>query len=191
MQCNFNGKRVLVVEDDYFVAMRLAEALTQSNAVVAGPFSTVAEADVDVMISDLAVLDINLRGCMAFDLADRLTRHSIPYVFFTGYEKSLLPERFSGIDVINKPSDAMVAVRQLDVRSRESDSSDIVELIPLLRKRAREILVDQSAADRLVEATLLAALDDVTPDRPDHGLADWLLCLMSQTVQASSGRFLN
>jgi DNA-binding response OmpR family regulator len=191
MQCNFNGKRVLVVEDDYLMATHLAEVLNQANAVVAGPFSTAAEAEVDVIISDLAVLDINLRGLMAFDLADRLTRHGIPYVFFTGYDKVLLPERFSGIDVINKPVDPLVAVRQLEIRSRETDSSSIVELIPLLRRRAREYLSDIAAADRLVEATLMRAVDEVAPTPAEGRLAAWLLELMAQTVQTAPGRFLN
>ena len=58
------GRRLLVVEDDYLVAMDLADELTDHGAEVVGPAGSVKEALALVAATpaiDGAVLDINLR----------------------------------------------------------------------------------------------------------------------------------
>jgi CheY-like chemotaxis protein len=191
MQFNFNGKRVMVVEDDYLLAMELAEALEAANAVVVGPCRNLEEADLHLAHSDLAVLDIDLRGIKTFGLADRLEVLEVPYIFFTGYHRDVLPERFSKVDCITKPQPPQVAVKQLQSLSREVDSYNIVELIPVLRLRARGFLADPQAADRLVEMTLQMAIDDAEPMPSGAAIAPWLMHLMDQLMQAGHGHFLN
>lgn len=191
MDCNFNGKRVLVVEDDYLIASQLAHALDKSNAVVVGPFSSLPEAQNQVIVSELAVLDINLKGQLAFDLADRLRFHDVPFVFYTGFEKVLLPERFSVIDVITKPVDPMHALSQLNARSQEIDAFRIEEIIPLLRLRAREFVSDAATADRLVEITLKSAIATKRPMPSGPDLVAWLLALMNREAADGRARFMN
>lgn len=191
MSCNFNGKRVMVVEDDYLLALDLVAELEAANAVVIGPCRDLDEADLQVAHSDLAVLDVNLRGKTTFALADRLEVLDVPYIFFTGYDRDVLPERFSSVDCITKPAPPRVAVQHLDARSREVDRHDIVSLIPMLRSRARTFIDDPQAADRLVEVTLQRAINDPAPLPSGAAAGVWLVQLMDHLRQSGHGHFMN
>lgn len=191
MQCNFHGKRVLVVEDNWIIAGELADSLEAANAVVLGPCSTLEDAGMQVAYSELAILDVDVRGRSSFALADQLIRLDVPYVFFTGYDRTLLPERFSGIDVITKPRTSEAAVQQLEVASQEAGTGNIVELIPRLRARARALVSDPLAADRLVERTLQLAIDDPAPWPVRRDLAAWLTGLMDRALAAGRTQILN
>jgi len=99
------GCRVLVLEDEYFLASDLAEDLKAHGATVVGPFAELSEANDQVANGgfDVAVLDIDLRGEKAFSLADELVRRRIPFVFATGYGPETLPIRFRGVRQLGKP----------------------------------------------------------------------------------------
>src|SRR5690349_18103981 len=65
-----SGLRVLVVEDDYFIADELCSTLRNNGAEVLGPSPDI-EQSLDLIRSqriDCAVLDINLHGNLAFNL---------------------------------------------------------------------------------------------------------------------------
>jgi hypothetical protein len=115
---------------------------------------------------------------------------NVPYIFFTGYDRLLLPERFAMIDVITKPRPSKVAVQQLDATANEYGPSTIVELVPKLRERARADLSDPLAADRLVERTL-QLVNDPSPGPVRHDLAAWLERLMAQALHSGRKQFLN
>lgn len=102
------GRRILIVEDEYYLADDLAAALRRAGAQVLGPAGTVEEADEAVRRGgfDCAVLDMNLRGDMAFPIADRLREAGIPFLIATGYNSASLPERFAGVPRVEKPLDA-------------------------------------------------------------------------------------
>jgi CheY-like chemotaxis protein len=116
---NLSAIRVLVVEDEYFIADELAGALSQAGAVVIGPVSDAASAmDRLNEAPELAVLDINLAGTISFDLADELTRRGIPFVFTTGYDRSTIPERYRNVPHWPKPFDVVRLVDSLSGVSR-------------------------------------------------------------------------
>lgn len=104
---DLRGVRILIVEDEYYLADDLAGALKQRGADVVGPVGTVEEASrlVDGDGFDCAILDMNLRGDMAFPVADRLTDAGIPFVIATGYNSASLPDRFMGLPRVEKPYD--------------------------------------------------------------------------------------
>jgi DNA-binding NtrC family response regulator len=83
-----DGRRVLVIEDDWYIADAMALLLENEGAVVIGPVATVAEAAPFVGCGpiDLAVVDLNLQGEMADDLVERLTDNRITAVVVTAYE---------------------------------------------------------------------------------------------------------
>ena len=100
------GSRILVVEDEYFLADDARSTLSRLGAEVVGPAPTVAEASALIETGgqiDCALLDVNLRGETAFDVADALQQRGIPFAFVTGYDRDTIPERFSGIPYLAKP----------------------------------------------------------------------------------------
>lgn len=177
MQFDFHGRRVLIAEDDYFVATELANEFRGANAQVLGPCSSLAEAMRLAQTSQMAVLDIDLKGQMVFPLADQMLRDGVPFVFYTGYERQLLPTRFSEVVCINKPM-APQTTLQILARSGAAAPQTIVELVPQLRLLARVLMQDAGAADRLVELTLRRAVDDSDPLPPLVNVGPWLETMM-------------
>lgn len=98
---------VLVVEDEYFIAREIVKALEDVGLEVVGPAGTIGEARqmLAAMKPDCAILDINLHGEMIFSFADELTEESVPFVFATGYDALVVPERYRDIPRWEKPFD--------------------------------------------------------------------------------------
>ena len=98
--------RVLFVEDEYLVAMDMSAYLEAAGAHVVGPASNVRAAleAVEQMELDGAILDVNLRGEMAYPVADALVARGIPFVFTTGYDAHAVPARFAGVKRCEKPT---------------------------------------------------------------------------------------
>ena len=98
------GKRILVVEDEYFIASDIKRTLRQEGAVIVGPVGnlegglSLAEEPIDA-----AVLDVNLDEAMSYPIADRLRTRSIPYLFLTGYDGWSMPPEYRDAVRLAKP----------------------------------------------------------------------------------------
>jgi DNA-binding response OmpR family regulator len=116
------GLRVLVVEDDYFIADEICTTLRNGGAEVLGPAPDI-EHGLDMVKNerlDCAVLDINLHGALAFNLADELRKRGTPSIFATGYDQSVLPGAFSDSVRLEKPvnlSELLRAVQSVCTRT--------------------------------------------------------------------------
>lgn len=110
---DLRGLRILVVEDEYFVAVELCEVLKTSGAEVIGPAPTVDKAIEEMATGDVhgAVLDVNLRGEAVFAVSDLLKAQGVPLLYVTGYDREALPEERRGAVVLGKPIDADRLVR--------------------------------------------------------------------------------
>jgi DNA-binding NtrC family response regulator len=99
------GCRVLVVEDEYFLAEDLGKALGDRGAHVVGPVGDLEEAVDQVSRGriDVAVLDINLHDQAAYVLADHLEQAGKPFIFATGYSAAVIPHRFRHVIRMEKP----------------------------------------------------------------------------------------
>lgn len=105
---SLKGLRVLVVEDEFLVALEVEAALEEFGCSVVGPYAKLSKA-LDAARTtpvDGAVLDINLNGEMVYPLAELLTTQKVPFVFITGYTAADLPERFRPFRRLSKPLDA-------------------------------------------------------------------------------------
>ena len=101
------GCRVLIVEDEWFLAADLQVALKSLGANVVALVGDLDEA-LDLLAHDgfdIAVLDINLRGRLAFGIADQLQQRGIPFVFATGYPSDAIPTQFADVTLWEKPFD--------------------------------------------------------------------------------------
>lgn len=109
------GLRILLVEDEFFLACSLEEELRSYGCAVIGPFADVTAAAEAVGRErfDFAILDINLNGEMAYPLADALSDLGIPFLFLSGYSRSNLPERFRASPQVSKPYDPTVLMREI------------------------------------------------------------------------------
>ena len=99
-------RRILVVEDEYFLAVDLERELTAAGATVIGPAPSIEDALALIESSpevDAAVLDINLGGEMSYPVADALTTRFVPFLFATGYNAQDIPTRYARVTRLDKP----------------------------------------------------------------------------------------
>jgi DNA-binding response OmpR family regulator len=96
--------RVLVVEDQWHVANALRSLLEIEGMEVSGPVGKTADAHrlADEHKPELAVVDINLNGEMAYSLVDDLHDRGVRVVVISGY--AVLPRLSAKVAaVLQKP----------------------------------------------------------------------------------------
>ena len=111
-----SGRRVLVVEDEYFLADDIARALIALGAEIVGPVGEVNEAAgiVDGKVGiDAAIVDINLHSEMIFPVVRTLRARKVPLVFTTGYDKGSINAEFHDVLLWEKPLDIPAMARDL------------------------------------------------------------------------------
>jgi len=100
-----DSRRVLVVEDQYYLATDICEWLEAAGATVVGPAPDAPQACELIQQEqvDLAVLDINLGHGPTFEVAQKLSEREVPFLFATGYDISAIPSEFRGATRLEKP----------------------------------------------------------------------------------------
>ena len=88
------GVRILIVEDEFLLAMELETLLQQRGCMVLGPVSSVGQAltMLDGEQPDIALLDVNLKGERATPVAAALRARGVPFILITGYSVMQLSE---------------------------------------------------------------------------------------------------
>lgn len=109
------GRRVLVVEDDYFLADETSRALKAHGATVLGPVPSVETAfDIpEKNTPDAAVLDVNLVGEMSFPIADALAARNVPFIFVSGYDQGAIPTSYAAVLWLTKPVQMSDTLREI------------------------------------------------------------------------------
>lgn len=104
-EADLSGHRILVVEDDYFLAADTVSALRSAGAEVLGPCGTIDDALAELADAEPtgAVVDINLGQGPSFKVARALRKRGVPMVFVTGYDHGVIPTEFDGVDRLDKP----------------------------------------------------------------------------------------
>jgi CheY-like chemotaxis protein len=99
------GIRILVVEDEFLLAMDIESAIREAGGEVVGPVVSLEEAVATAERENLnaAVLDLNLRGEMSYPVAEVLDSRRIPFLFATGYSQGRLPDAFQCRPCLRKP----------------------------------------------------------------------------------------
>ena len=101
--------RILVVEDEFFIAQDIGEALESAgfNVLETCPTVSQALAELEGNGCDAAVLDASLRDESSLPVAQALAGRGIPFVVVTGFSIDQLPAEMAEVPVITKPIDAV------------------------------------------------------------------------------------
>ncbi len=99
-------RTIFVAEDEYYAADDLRRELTRLGAKVIGPapmLDRAVEMIEEAENIDGAILDINLGGELIYPAADLLADRRVPFLFATGYDKTVIPSRFDVVTRCEKP----------------------------------------------------------------------------------------
>jgi DNA-binding response OmpR family regulator len=120
--------RVLVVEDEALIAMLVEDMIHDSGGEMVGSASMLTDA-VDLARktqADVALLDLNLKGKLAYPVADVLRERGMPIVFTSGYGSGALIQRFRDCPILDKPFDQHSLEQAIDTALRSNaGSSDL------------------------------------------------------------------
>lgn len=117
---DLNGKRIVVVEDDFVLATDICRTLRDLGATVLGPAPTPYYAMhlIGRKKIDAAVLDVRLHGATVFEVADMLRDQGVPIIFATGSDRKSMPNRFQEAPILEKPFDRKKLVSELHAVTR-------------------------------------------------------------------------
>lgn len=115
MSNRLQGKRILIVEDDYLLAKEAQDALATEGAIVVGPVSTRCNALALIAAAEIdgAILDVELFAEDSFPVADLLIEKGIPFIFASGVDRARIPKRFDGYRLSSKPVEIRLIARSL------------------------------------------------------------------------------
>ncbi len=100
---DFEGKQILVVEDDAIIAWDLATLLDERGAsVILASCAVEAVAAITNRGPHAAIVDVDLRGESSESICRRLSLAMIPFAFYTGYGAK--PEHWPFAPLIEKPA---------------------------------------------------------------------------------------
>lgn len=107
--------RIFVAEDEFLLAVMLEDDLRDNGFVVVGPFTRFEEAREAAMTKDfdLALLDVNMNGQMAYPVAETLIARGIPFIFLSGYGRAALPENLRNAHCVPKPYDPTFLINEV------------------------------------------------------------------------------
>ena len=120
------GRRALLAEDEFLVAMEMQDLLESNGFEVIGPAHSLKEArqlaELEAGRIDVAILDVNLRGDLSIDLARELGRAGIGVLLVTGYSE--IPGKVQGDSwtELRKPVSETDLVRALRTIARTGRS---------------------------------------------------------------------
>jgi DNA-binding NtrC family response regulator len=105
---NRNGDRptVLVVEDEFIIALDLSETVRDLGFKVEGPFADKEHAfiAIDREMPDCAILDVKTADVEVYPLADALADAGVPLIFHSGHiPPDELAERYPQARACAKP----------------------------------------------------------------------------------------
>jgi two-component system, response regulator PdtaR len=108
---------ILVVEDEFLIAMELEGVLIRAGHKVLGPAATVSKALalLDDRTPDATVLDVNLGGERVTPVAEALEKRRIPFVLASAYTSSDLANEpvLSNAPKVGKPTSALSLLQEL------------------------------------------------------------------------------
>jgi DNA-binding NtrC family response regulator len=124
MGSNLSNMRILVIEDEYYIARDAGAALESLGAEVIGPVGAPEDA-VDLIRREgaglsAALIDIKLQGERSFAAIEAAEASGLPYALMTGYAGEDIPESFRHAPRCEKPLDPKRIVETVSSICRRS-----------------------------------------------------------------------
>lgn len=111
--------RILILEDDPFIALDLQAIVEGQGHEVVGVFDTLAEAREHLGDGfDFALLDIDVTDGKSFGLAAALLEMRVPFAFVSASRPSELPTHLRGVSFIPKPFEESTILRSIASNER-------------------------------------------------------------------------
>ena len=108
---------VLVLEDEFMIAMEFETVLLDAGYRVIGPAADAGAALslIETDRPDAGILDVNLgRGETSAPVAEKLRELGVPFALCTGYQTSELAQRYGdAVPILQKPVDAAILAEVL------------------------------------------------------------------------------
>ncbi len=109
---------ILIVEDEFFVALALQDVIEAAGFTVLGPYRQLASAWEIARSKAMAAafLDIRIEGGTVFPVANALQTRGIPFAFVTANPELITAKAYPQAPIINKPfgpSDVEGTLRRL------------------------------------------------------------------------------
>jgi DNA-binding NarL/FixJ family response regulator len=111
-----NQVSVLIVEDEPFIALDLAEAVKEARGKVIGPAGSAREALalIDQNLVQAGILDVNLGDGDITSVVELLIKGGAPVIFYSGLAlPAVLRERYPSAPAYKKPTPSLRLVHEL------------------------------------------------------------------------------
>lgn len=97
--------RILIVEDEFTIALALKSLVDEAGYEVMGPVARVGKALnlINSLKPDLAILDASLGGESSEALANPLRQLGVPFIVISGYSREQLGDWMNDVPLISKP----------------------------------------------------------------------------------------
>lgn len=115
-------QHVLIVEDEIFIAVDLADTVRDAGGEVVGPAMSAPEALqlIEKHKITVAILDVRLGNHDSVPIAQRLETMGIPFVFHTGNQgNEVLTKNWPKATIVRKPATPSVVVAALAAVTRK------------------------------------------------------------------------
>jgi len=107
--------RVLILEDDPFIALDLQSIVEGDGHEVVGSFESIADAFGHLGDGfDCALLDIDVADGKSFGIAAELMERQIPFAFVSASRPSDVPQHLKGVTFIPKPFEENAILRTIE-----------------------------------------------------------------------------
>ncbi len=115
MPPDLGRRRILIVEDEYLLAMDIIDEIERHNGVVLGPVATLEQGLLAFHDEkpDACIVNINLGPDKVYKLADEMVRKGVPFVFASSELRTAIPDRFNDIPLHTKPINMVEAAAAL------------------------------------------------------------------------------
>ncbi|WP_292292938.1 response regulator [Marivita sp.] len=115
MRATLSGKRVLVVDDEWLIALDVQDIIEGLGCSVMGPVAS-ASAALELISTDppdCAVLDVHILNGTSEPIAAALQKRGCPFVVVTAYQRSHLTGALCDAPMLIKPIDERELERTL------------------------------------------------------------------------------